>query len=105
MCCNCRDLDEKFGKKRYRIRSSHTAIGNHCPLFQDQGKVTRLNSLLKLVSQHSLATVSHLYMAPPSWEFPGLIKISVHGGRPCEPNQRTWAASPFVVHIPSLCTS
>lgn len=34
----------------------------------------------------------------PSLEFPGLIKIGVHGGRPCEPNERTWvAASPTVV--------
>lgn len=27
----------------------------------------------------------------PSLEFPGLIKIPVHGGRPCEPTDRTWA--------------
>lgn len=27
----------------------------------------------------------------PSLEYPGLIKISVHGGRPCEPYDRTWA--------------
>ncbi|KAK4349522.1 hypothetical protein RND71_032277 [Anisodus tanguticus] len=26
----------------------------------------------------------------PSLEFPGLIKIPVHGGRPCEPNDRMW---------------
>lgn len=30
----------------------------------------------------------------PSLEFPGLIKIAVHGGHPCEPDKRTWAASP-----------
>ncbi|KAL3506621.1 hypothetical protein ACH5RR_032003 [Cinchona calisaya] len=29
----------------------------------------------------------------PSLEFPGMIKIAVHGGRPCEPDERTWAAS------------
>ncbi|KZV31696.1 putative sarcosine oxidase-like [Dorcoceras hygrometricum] len=27
----------------------------------------------------------------PALEFPGLIKIPVHGGRACEPNERTWA--------------
>ncbi|CAN4077163.1 unnamed protein product [Withania somnifera] len=27
----------------------------------------------------------------PSLEFPGLIKIPVHDGRPCEPADRTWA--------------
>ncbi|KAL2490120.1 putative sarcosine oxidase [Forsythia ovata] len=34
----------------------------------------------------------------PSLEFPGLVKIAVHGGRACEPNERTWvAALPAVV--------
>ncbi|KAI3468409.1 hypothetical protein Pfo_025072 [Paulownia fortunei] len=28
----------------------------------------------------------------PSLEFPGLIKIPVHAGRVCEPEERTWAA-------------
>ncbi|KAK4389030.1 putative sarcosine oxidase [Sesamum angolense] len=28
----------------------------------------------------------------PSLEFPGLIKIPIHAGRPCEPEDRTWAA-------------
>ncbi|XP_010273588.1 PREDICTED: probable sarcosine oxidase [Nelumbo nucifera] len=27
----------------------------------------------------------------PSLEFPGLIKIAVHGGYPCDPDKRTWA--------------
>ncbi|XP_015083420.1 probable sarcosine oxidase [Solanum pennellii] len=27
----------------------------------------------------------------PSLEYPGLIKIPIHGGRPCEPTDRTWA--------------
>ncbi|KAK2974703.1 hypothetical protein RJ640_001789 [Escallonia rubra] len=27
----------------------------------------------------------------PSLEFPGLIKIPVHGGSPCDPDKRTWA--------------
>ncbi|XP_049349948.1 probable sarcosine oxidase [Solanum verrucosum] len=26
----------------------------------------------------------------PSLEYPGLIKIPIHGGRPCEPTDRTW---------------
>ncbi|KAL2517462.1 putative sarcosine oxidase [Abeliophyllum distichum] len=30
-------------------------------------------------------------------EFPGLIKISVHGGYPCEPKERTQAALPLLV--------
>lgn len=30
----------------------------------------------------------------PSLEFPGLIKIALHGGRPCDPEKRAWAASP-----------
>lgn len=37
---------------------------------------------------------THIY-GTPSLEFPGLIKISVDGGRPCEPNERTWAALPL----------
>ncbi|KAI3940279.1 hypothetical protein MKW92_036360 [Papaver armeniacum] len=27
----------------------------------------------------------------PSLEFPGLLKIAVHGGYPCDPDKRTWA--------------
>ncbi|XP_077238469.1 FAD-dependent oxidoreductase family protein [Tasmannia lanceolata] len=27
----------------------------------------------------------------PALEFPGLIKIAVHGGYPCDPDRRTWA--------------
>lgn len=30
----------------------------------------------------------------PSLEFPGLIKIAVHCGRPCEPENRTWTTVP-----------
>ncbi|XP_074311450.1 putative sarcosine oxidase [Silene latifolia] len=26
----------------------------------------------------------------PSLEYPGLIKVAVHGGRPCDPDKRTW---------------
>ncbi|CAI9109359.1 OLC1v1009169C1 [Oldenlandia corymbosa var. corymbosa] len=26
----------------------------------------------------------------PSLEFPGLIKVAVHGGNPCDPDKRTW---------------
>ncbi|XP_073131903.1 probable sarcosine oxidase [Henckelia pumila] len=33
----------------------------------------------------------------PSLEFPGLIKIPVHGGRACEPNERSWASAPETV--------
>ncbi|PIN04194.1 FAD-dependent oxidoreductase [Handroanthus impetiginosus] len=33
----------------------------------------------------------------PSLEFPGLIKIPVHGGRTCEPEDRTWAAPAALV--------
>lgn len=29
----------------------------------------------------------------PCLEFPGLIKIAVHGGNPCEPDKRTWAGT------------
>ncbi|KAI5673063.1 hypothetical protein M9H77_13427 [Catharanthus roseus] len=29
----------------------------------------------------------------PSLEFPGLIKIALHVGRPCEPENRTWTAA------------
>ncbi|GAV62541.1 DAO domain-containing protein [Cephalotus follicularis] len=28
----------------------------------------------------------------PSLEFPGLIKIAVHGGRPCDPDKRPWGS-------------
>lgn len=34
----------------------------------------------------------------PALEFPGLIKIPVHGGRACEPNERTWASTPETVN-------
>ncbi|KAF9612968.1 hypothetical protein IFM89_004671 [Coptis chinensis] len=29
----------------------------------------------------------------PSFEFPGLIKIAVHGGYPCDPDNRTWTST------------
>ncbi|XP_058068145.1 probable sarcosine oxidase [Magnolia sinica] len=32
----------------------------------------------------------YIYGTPAS-EFPGLIKIAVHGGYPCDPDRRTWA--------------
>ncbi|XP_058113131.1 probable sarcosine oxidase [Magnolia sinica] len=34
----------------------------------------------------------HIY-GTPSVEFPGLIKITVDGGYPCDPDRRTWAAA------------
>ncbi|KAH6760768.1 FAD-dependent oxidoreductase family protein [Perilla frutescens var. hirtella] len=33
----------------------------------------------------------------PSLEFPGLVKIPVHAGRVCEPEERTWAAPAALV--------
>ncbi|KAA8525763.1 hypothetical protein F0562_007618 [Nyssa sinensis] len=33
----------------------------------------------------------------PSFEFPGLIKIPVHGGHPCDPDKRTWSHDPTVI--------
>lgn len=35
----------------------------------------------------------HVY-GTPSLEFPGLIKVAVHGGGPCDPDKRTWAPGP-----------
>ncbi|XP_074587380.1 putative sarcosine oxidase [Curcuma longa] len=35
---------------------------------------------------------SYIY-GTPSLEFPGLIKIALHGGRPCDPDRRDWTAS------------
>ncbi|XP_051137593.1 probable sarcosine oxidase [Andrographis paniculata] len=37
--------------------------------------------------------VPYIY-GTPSLEFPGLIKVPLHAGRLCEPEDRTWAASP-----------
>ncbi|KAJ4963597.1 hypothetical protein NE237_023536 [Protea cynaroides] len=34
----------------------------------------------------------------PSLEFPGLIKIAVHGGYPCDPDKRSWA--PILINKP-----
>ncbi|XP_073288111.1 probable sarcosine oxidase [Primulina huaijiensis] len=34
----------------------------------------------------------------PALEFPGLIKIPVHGGRTCAPNERTWEPAPEMVN-------
>ncbi|ONK69527.1 uncharacterized protein A4U43_C05F23920 [Asparagus officinalis] len=31
-----------------------------------------------------------LIYGTPSVEFPGLIKLAMHGGHPCDPNKRTW---------------
>lgn len=33
----------------------------------------------------------------PSLEFPGLIKIPVHGGRACNPHERTWVSEPMLL--------
>ncbi|KAL6985101.1 sarcosine oxidasee (formaldehyde-forming) [Sarracenia purpurea var. burkii] len=38
----------------------------------------------------------------PSLEFPGLIKISVHGGQYCDPERRTWAPGPVPTVLDSL---
>lgn len=37
--------------------------------------------------------VPYIY-GTPSLEFPGLLKIAVHGGRNCDPNDRKWAVAP-----------
>lgn len=33
----------------------------------------------------------------PSLEFPGLLKVALHGGYPCDPDRRTWASRPEAV--------
>ncbi|CAK9141598.1 unnamed protein product [Ilex paraguariensis] len=33
----------------------------------------------------------------PSLEFPGLIKIPVHGGQRCEPDKRRWSPAPMIL--------
>ncbi|XP_059643501.1 probable sarcosine oxidase [Cornus florida] len=33
----------------------------------------------------------------PSLEFPGLIKVPMHGGQPCDPDRRTWSLAPMMV--------
>lgn len=37
--------------------------------------------------------VPYIY-GTPSLEYPGLLKIAVHGGRNCDPNDRKWAVTP-----------
>ncbi|XP_008811439.2 probable sarcosine oxidase [Phoenix dactylifera] len=36
----------------------------------------------------------------PSMEFPGLIKIAMHGGHPCDPDRRDWASGSGVLVDP-----
>ncbi|KAF7129338.1 hypothetical protein RHSIM_Rhsim10G0084800 [Rhododendron simsii] len=38
----------------------------------------------------------------PSLEYPELIKIAVHGGRPCDPDRRKWATEPGPTVLESL---
>ncbi|XAR69167.1 hypothetical protein NMG60_11000656 [Bertholletia excelsa] len=46
----------------------------------------------------SFASYGHPYLyGTPSLEFPGLFKIGFHGGRACDPDQRSWAVSPAAV--------
>ncbi|XVF89463.1 hypothetical protein PTKIN_Ptkin19aG0132400 [Pterospermum kingtungense] len=57
----------------WRIKEGHEAeyaIGSDFPTFASYGK-------------------PYIY-GTPSLEFPGLIKIAVHGGYPCDPDKRPW---------------
>ncbi|MBA0694204.1 hypothetical protein Goari_004521 [Gossypium aridum] len=57
----------------WRIKDGHEveyAIGNDFPMFTSYG---------------------HSYIfGTPSLEYPGLIKVAVHGGYQCNPNKRPW---------------
>ncbi|XP_034929455.1 probable sarcosine oxidase [Populus alba] len=60
----------------WRIKEGHEAkfaIGSDFPTFASYGE-------------------PYVY-GTPSLEFPGLIKISVHGGYPCDPDKRPWGPS------------
>ncbi|KAL9239806.1 hypothetical protein vseg_014091 [Gypsophila vaccaria] len=35
----------------------------------------------------------------PSLEYPGLIKVAVHGGRPCDPDKRRWIPDPELMEL------
>ncbi|KAI4337432.1 hypothetical protein L6164_015850 [Bauhinia variegata] len=57
----------------WRIKEGHEgkyAIGGDFPTFASYGKV-------------------YVY-GTPSLEYPGLIKVAVHGGNPCDPDKRPW---------------
>ncbi|KAG6643932.1 probable sarcosine oxidase [Carya illinoinensis] len=57
----------------WRIKEGHEAkyaIGGNFPTFGDCGE-------------------PYIY-GTPSLEFPGLIKVAVHGGNPCDPDKRPW---------------
>ncbi|OMO86137.1 FAD dependent oxidoreductase [Corchorus capsularis] len=57
----------------WRIKEGHEskyAIGNDFPTFASYGK-------------------PYIY-GTPSLEYPGLIKVAVHGGYPCDPDKRPW---------------
>lgn len=49
-------------------------------------------SLLAESGFPSFASYGHPYIyGTPSMEFPGLIKIAMHGGHPCDPDRRKWS--------------
>ncbi|KAJ1420118.1 Sarcosine oxidase, monomeric [Sesbania bispinosa] len=57
----------------WRIKEGHEgkfSIGNDFPTFACSGKV-------------------YVY-GTPALEYPGLIKVAVHGGNPCDPDKRKW---------------
>lgn len=59
----------------WRIKEGHQGkftIGGNFPTFASLGRV--------------------LLYGSPSFEFPGLIKVAVHGGNPCDPDKRPWGA-------------
>ncbi|KAH7867327.1 hypothetical protein Vadar_032004 [Vaccinium darrowii] len=61
----------------WRIKEGHEAefdIGGGFPTFASYGE-------------------PYIY-GTPSLEFPGLIKIPVHGGHPCDPDKRKWVTRP-----------
>ncbi|XP_065018926.1 probable sarcosine oxidase isoform X2 [Musa acuminata AAA Group] len=42
----------------------------------------------------TFASYGEIYVyGTPSMEFPGLIKIGLHGGRPCDPDRRDWTSN------------
>ncbi|XP_020109922.1 probable sarcosine oxidase isoform X1 [Ananas comosus] len=80
-------LADKIGAASLPIQPLHTTI------LYWKIRENYLKSLSAAAGFPTFASYGEPYIyGTPSLEFPGLIKIAMHGGSPCDPDRRSWAA-------------
>ncbi|CAN6452742.1 unnamed protein product [Victoria cruziana] len=83
------ELARQLTEARVPVQPLHTVV---C-----YWKIKDGESEAKFLPENGFPTFA-CYDAPyfygtPATDFPGLIKVAIHGGRPCDPNRRDWSTN------------